>query len=196
MRLFIPIATALVLTSGMVYADETRDAESASSPYAGEQQRRIKAMSSEQIASLLRGDGMGFALAAELNSYPGPRHVLELADELALSEQQRADTRALFDAMRAEAIRLGEEVVAAEAQLDAAFAGGSINASSLGASLMNIAALHGHLRNTHLQAHLLQKQLLSAEQVGRYNELRGYTTGEHDHQRHVGGHSAPAEEGE
>ena len=33
---------------------------------------------------------MGLALAAELNGYPGPSHVLELADKLELSAEQRA----------------------------------------------------------------------------------------------------------
>ena len=32
---------------------------------------------------------MGLALAGELNGYPGPKHVLELAAELDLSEDQR-----------------------------------------------------------------------------------------------------------
>ena len=34
--------------------------------------------------------GMGLALAAELNGYPGPAHVIELAKSLGLSEPQRA----------------------------------------------------------------------------------------------------------
>jgi hypothetical protein len=33
---------------------------------------------------------MGLALAAELNGYPGPAHVIELAKSLGLSEPQRA----------------------------------------------------------------------------------------------------------
>ncbi len=32
---------------------------------------------------------MGLALAAELNGYPGPAHVIELADSLELTEAQR-----------------------------------------------------------------------------------------------------------
>ena len=50
------------------------------SPYVEYQGRSIMALSAEQIGSYLAGDGMGFALAAELNGYPGPRHVLELAE--------------------------------------------------------------------------------------------------------------------
>jgi hypothetical protein len=55
------------------------------SPYAGQEQRPIKALSDQEVAALLAGQGAGFAKAAELNGYPGPMHVLELADRLALS---------------------------------------------------------------------------------------------------------------
>ena len=57
----------------------------AQSPYAGMQARSIKALSEQQIADLKAGRGMGLALAAELNGYPGPAHVLEVADQLGLS---------------------------------------------------------------------------------------------------------------
>ena len=46
-------------------------------PYAGLEGRRTKALSEEDAAGLLAGRGMGLALAAELNGYPGPLHVLE-----------------------------------------------------------------------------------------------------------------------
>jgi hypothetical protein len=43
--------------------------------YAGLQARAIKALSDQQIADLRAGRGMGLALAAELNGFPGPLHV-------------------------------------------------------------------------------------------------------------------------
>ena len=54
-------------------------AQQPAAPYAGYQQRPIKALSEQQIADLRAGRGMGLALAAELNGYPGPVHVLALA---------------------------------------------------------------------------------------------------------------------
>src|SRR5215475_1130417 len=54
-------------------------------PYAGFEQRPIKALSEQEVDDLRAGRGMGLALAAELNGYPGPSHVLELADRLDLS---------------------------------------------------------------------------------------------------------------
>ena len=74
----------------------------AKSPYAGMERRAVKAFSEQQIADLNAGRGMGLALAAELNGYPGPVHVLELADALLLTHEQRTRTKALFEAMKAE----------------------------------------------------------------------------------------------
>jgi hypothetical protein len=62
-------------------------------PYAGLQARSIKALSAEQIADLKAGRGMSLALAAELNGYPGPRHVLELGEQLSLTELDRLFAR-------------------------------------------------------------------------------------------------------
>src|SRR5690606_34924677 len=88
------------------------------SPYAGDVTRPIKALSGAEIDAYLTGAGMGLARAAELNHYPGPRHVLDLADSLDLSAEQREQTRAIFDAMQAQAISLGRELVARERSLD------------------------------------------------------------------------------
>ena len=60
----------------------------AASPYAGEQSRSIKSLSQQDVADYMAGKGMGCAKAAELNGYPGPAHVLELADQLALTPSQ------------------------------------------------------------------------------------------------------------
>ncbi len=37
---------------------------------------------------LENGEGMGIVKYAELNGYPGPKHVLELVNELRLTEEQ------------------------------------------------------------------------------------------------------------
>ena len=94
----------------------------AQTPYAGMQTRPIKALSEQQIADLGAGRGMGLALAAELNGYPGPSHVLELADKLELSAEQRASMQRLFNSMKAEAMPLGAKLIEQEAELDKQFA--------------------------------------------------------------------------
>jgi Spy/CpxP family protein refolding chaperone len=144
------------------------------SPYAGLEDRSITTLSAEETAAYLAGDGMGLALAAELNGLPGPRHVLELADSLDLSATQRAAVQATFDAMLLEARRLGTEIVAAERELDAAFASGTIDRAALETMTAHIAELHGRLRCTHLAAHLELRGVLTPSQSERYTRLRGY----------------------
>ena len=51
------------------------------------------------VADLKAGRGMGLALAAELNGYPGPSHVLELADKLKLSAEDKAALVAFMKAL-------------------------------------------------------------------------------------------------
>ena len=153
-------------------------------PYAGFEGRLIKALSEQQIADLRAGRGMGLALAAELNGYPGPMHVLEFADALHLSDQQRAKMQELFAAMKAEAIPLGERLIAQEADLDSKFANKTITPASLAASTDAIGATHSALRQTHLKYHLSTVEVLTPAQIQRYGELRGYKGGtQHPHSR-------------
>jgi hypothetical protein len=154
-------------------------------PYAGLEGRSIKALSEQQIADLRASRGMGLALAAELNGYPGPMHVLELADSLDLSDQQRAKTQELFTAMKAEAIPLGERLIAQEADLDKQFANKTITPVSLAAATDAIGTTHAALRQAHLKYHLSTVEVLTPAQVQRYAELRGYKSGiQHPHGRH------------
>lgn len=152
--------------------------------YVGWEKREIKALSPEAISGYLSGDGMGYALAAELNHYPGPRHVLELAGPLALSAAQRTQSELWRAQMRAEAIPLGEAIIAKEAELDAAFADGSVDEETLAALVGDIAARQGALRTAHLKYHLRMKRLLSPAQIARYDNLRGYGhSHRHSHRR-------------
>jgi Spy/CpxP family protein refolding chaperone len=146
----------------------------AETPYAGMQSRPIKALSDQQIADLGAGRSMGLALAAELNGYPGPVHVLELADKLELSADQRAQVQGLFDAMKAEALPLGSRLIAQKSELDRQFASRTVTPASLKAATETIAATQGSLRETHLKYHLSTASILTPDQMRRYAELRGY----------------------
>jgi Spy/CpxP family protein refolding chaperone len=144
------------------------------SPYTGEEGRAVKALSPEEVADLRAGRGMGLALAAELNGYPGPTHALEVADALDLSADQRERTEAILAAMQEGAVALGEEIVAEEAALDGLFASGAITPEALTAATARIGTLGGELRDIHLAAHLQMMNVLEPEQVAAYARLRGY----------------------
>ena len=157
-------------------------------PYAGQQHRQIKSLSEKEITGLLAGHGMGLAKPAELNHYPGPRHVLDLADKLELSERQRQKTQELFADMKQRAQALGKQIITAETQLDALFAKGKADEKSLHQQLLEIARLRGELRHAHLVTHLAQRRILTAHQVKQYDTLRGYNDS-NLHHHHGGTHA-------
>ena len=159
------ILAALVLASTAAFAQ---------SPYAGMQTRPIKALSEQQVADLKAGRGMGLALAAELNGYPGPAHLLELADKLDLSAEQRSKLQELFATMKQEALPIGAKLLEQEAELDREFVSHTITPESLKSSTAAIAATQGILRETHLKYHLSTAALVTQSQMQRYSDLRGY----------------------
>lgn len=181
------IARLLVLTAALLATTASAQTPP-SAPYAGQQERAVKALSPEETRDLLEGRGMGLAKAAELNGYPGPLHVLELANELRLTPTQRATTEALYQRMLGEAKRLGAAVLAAEQELDRRFANRHIDASSLAGATQSVAVLQGQLRAIHLAAHLEQTALLTPAQIAEYRNRRGYGGGQPDahpgHRRH------------
>jgi Spy/CpxP family protein refolding chaperone len=156
------------------------------SPYAGEQAREIKALSADEVRAYLAGEGLGLAKAAEINGYPGPLHVLQLAEQLHLTKAEKADTEQLRDVMLKDATRLGKLIVEKESDLDKLFAGKKIDEAQLRSRVAEIAGLQGELRVVHLRAHLEMMRILTPGQIKRYAELRGYqgVDAVHNHQQH------------
>ena len=183
MKAWMLLAASITVLPGTAYAQNHQ-------PYAGLQNRDIKALSAQQIDDLKAGRGMGLALAAELNGYPGPMHVLELADRLRLSASQREKVQGLLSAMRAEAVPLGEKLIADEADLERQFASRTITPQSLTVSMQTIGATQTALRTAHLKYHLSTLALLEDSQVRSYSELRGYSGDQaprHGHRHRHGG---------
>jgi Spy/CpxP family protein refolding chaperone len=181
MKMNIPVIAVLLSTGSFASAQQTQ-------PYAGFEQRPVKALSDQQIGDLRSGRGMGLALAAELNGYPGPVHVLEHAQALRLTPEQRQRTQALYDSMKAETIPLGERLIAQEAGLDRAFAEHTITPQALTDASDVIGRTQGALRAAHLRYHLAQLEVLTPEQAKRYAELRGYAGGHEGAAGHGGHH--------
>lgn len=157
-------------------------------PYTGQQNRVIKALSMSEIDGLKKGKGMGLAKAAELNHYPGPRHVLDEADKLHLTPLQLEQTNTLFNTMKKEAIAVGVKIITAEQLLDKMFAEGNLSANELQEKLNEIGQYRAQLRFVHLKTHLFQKKVLSGNQVKHYDMLRGYTGNASGHINHDAHH--------
>ena len=126
----------------------------------------------ERAEGLRAGRGMGLALAAETHGYPGPRHVLELADALALTPEQRERTQRLFDGMAAQARRLGDRLLREEAALDALFAGKRASRDELVRLVDSAARTEAELKIVHLETHLAMTTILTPDLVARDVLLR------------------------
>ena len=169
------ILMALLFAAPVVaQMDHEHHMHHAQSPYAANTANAVKALSPEQLDAYRNGTGMGLAIPAELNGYPGPRHILDLADQLHLTADQRSRVQAIFDPMHAGAVRIGAEIVELETKLDRGFAAKTMTSAQLRSMTTRIAELQGRLRFVHLNAHLAAKDVLTTEQVAQYAKLRGY----------------------
>ena len=144
------------------------------SPYRGQESRQIKSLSAADIEELSRGGGWGFAKAAELNGIPGPAHLLELKDQIPLAPEQVVKITALYRDMKNAAQDKGAELIALDRALDRKFREGTVTAVSLERMLGEIGKVRSDLRFVHLKTHLKTPEILTSDQIRRYNRLRGY----------------------
>ena len=163
------ILTTLLATFS--FADEKSHLKS---PYAGQQTRTIKSLSQDDIQQLTEGRGWGLAKAAELNGIPGPAHLLEMAQEINLGDDQIEKIQALYDGMKNQAQKLGKELIQLEAELNRDFAKHTVTKKSLRKKLSAIEEVRKELRSVHLSTHLDTPSILSQAQIAKYNKLRGY----------------------
>lgn len=134
-------------------------------------------LTAAQLDGLRQGRGLGLSMPAELNGHPGPLHVLENAEALMLTPDQTTAVAALTARMKAEAVGLGERVIAKEGELDALFAAGRPDDARLSALVEEIGRLNAALRLVHLRTHVSATALLTPEQVAAYYRIRHHRHG-------------------
>ena len=173
MSLALRVASLLLaLATGAAHAgSELR------SPYRAQALSGLRGLDAREIADLRAGRGMGLARAAELNGYPGPRHVLDAIDsgDLRAAGGQRIQIDGIFERMKRDAIRVGGNILHEEELLEAAFRAGTVSDAEVRSRVARIAVLQGELRAIHLAAHNATRAILSDAQVAQYKQLRGYT---------------------
>lgn len=141
-------------------------------------------LNQREIRQLRDGRGMGMGRVAAVNGYPGPMHVLRQAEELELSDEQREQTSALRERIHARSRELGERILAAESRLGDVLAADAVDRDALREALGEIADLRAELRAAHIEAHLDQADILTADQLEKIGEMQvGMRRGE--------GHSQP-----
>lgn len=119
-----------------------------------------------------RGPGM-LAHLAEKNGYPGPMHVLKMADELGLSSKQLNQLRKLRDTVYLESTQRKDKIHDLTAGLERLFAGQKANEGRVRKVVQEIGKLQGEIQMIHLTAHLKTKNVLTQEQLGKYAQMRG-----------------------
>lgn len=167
----LSLGLAFAISPAITHAQDHSDH---ASPYANFETRAIKSLSETDLEELRRGGGWGLALAAELNGVPGPAHSLELRDEISLSDDQMTAIQAIFEEMQVEAIEAGSRLIAAEEAIEAAFRTGDLDDERLRSLINDAETARAELRFIHLSRHLSTPPLLTADQIARYNTLRGY----------------------
>jgi hypothetical protein len=135
----------------------------------------INALSQEEIAALERGHGLGQGRAAELNHYPGPSNVLNLADELGLEPEQVQRLSAIEARMLAAAMPIGAQLLAQERLLEASFAKATAEPGAIRALSAAMAGTEAQLRAINLTAHFETRAVLTEDQLARYEYLQGYS---------------------
>jgi Spy/CpxP family protein refolding chaperone len=161
------ICVALLVCSSAGSAEEA-------STHAGQARPEIKSLSATEIQGYLEGREMGLAKAAELNGYPGPSQVLELATQLQLTPYQRAKAEHLKRSMKA-AARMGHWLVEAERRLNVLFAKGEADDEKITSLVRQIGALEAEIRLVHLRANIEMRRVLTADQIKKYDQERGYS---------------------
>ncbi len=163
-------------TGGHAHGGHGQASPATDSPYAGryDASAAIRSLTPDEIAQIERGEGAGFALPAELNGVPGPRHVLDLAHQMGLSHEQRLQVQQIYDEMRGRVIPAGERYLAAVQALEEDFRAGILTEETLPDRVAEVSQLEGELTTAHLVAHLQTAKVLTGEQVAIYQQLRGY----------------------
>mgnify|MGYP007058953881 FL=1 len=85
---------------------------------------------------------MSLALAAELNGFPGPAHVVELGEKLRLTKDQEREATALTEQMKADAQRFGKDAIETERELDRLFRSGPPSEASVTQAVERLSLIH------------------------------------------------------
>ena len=170
MRASLLLLAIVALVPSTVAAQHSGHQHTPGSPSDGH--LRAQACLDEFDAVVSDGRGFGMAFAADQNGYPGPMHVLELKDRLALTVEQEARVRAVMHAMFAESRPKSARLLEAEKRLRALFALGGIDEAAVRAATAEVERARADVRLVHLLAHLKTRDLLTDAQRRAYHEAR------------------------
>ncbi len=130
-------------------------------------------VSEQEKEALLKGAGLGAGMIAMMNGYPGPKHVLEMGDELELTAEQRESIGTIYGNVKAKSVELGTELVEKDEALAALFTSGSVSTGDVEKLAREIGELQGRVRAEHLNAHVETFDALTPAQREQLSSMQG-----------------------
>jgi len=130
-------------------------------------------MSDAEKEALKAGEGLGAGRLAMQAGYPGPRHVLEMGDELELTAAQKEQIGTIFGGAKASFAKMGAELVEKEEALEAMFAAGDVDVGDMTKLAAEIGERQGELRAAHLAAHVRTREALTPAQLEKLSAMAG-----------------------
>jgi hypothetical protein len=128
-------------------------------------------MTLKQMNAYQEGIPVDENLPAETFGYPNPQRVLDLAQKLDLSAEQKGQIQNLLTITLNRALYFGRKIVAEELLLDDFFRKGEEDYAALSNRLESIGNSRWRLRLAHLEAYLKTKMVLNSDQLKKYHEL-------------------------
>ena len=169
--LFLPVLSSCLLVAAQQHQHGSQQPPPGGAAAAQPAQAGHHAFLEMERQAIERGEGFGMAMPADRSGYPGPKHVLELKEQLKLTPEQVAAMEKLFAEMKQRALERGREVLNAEERLEQMFAEGR-SEDELREETYRIASLRAELRWVHLRTHLATRKLLTPQQVEIYTRTR------------------------
>lgn len=133
----------------------------------------VRSMSLLEYTSYQNGDEMGMTKAAIVNNYPSPAEALALEKALKINATQKAQLKAVIEAIDFKSKEMGRFIIRHEKELNDLFSTGKANEGSIIYYCNQIGLYQGELRNAHLQAYLKASRILTPDQLKKYSRLRG-----------------------
>jgi Spy/CpxP family protein refolding chaperone len=138
----------------------------------GDGHRAAQTCATEFDQVVAEGRGFGMAFAADQNGYPGPLHIIELRERLALTPDQVAKAEALMRAMFDESRPKSARLLSAEARLRRLFADGAANEAAVRTVVAEVERARSDVRLVHLLTHLRARDVLTESQRRLYHDMR------------------------
>ncbi len=156
--------TSMLIFVGQAHAQSSADSATNHST--------LKTLSDKQYDALIKGEDIyGMSLAAELNHYPNPEKVMKYKKQLDLSPIQVNQFTVINKELHRKKLEMGLIIIHNERTLDSIFKYHRLDNGSLIFFANRYGLYQGELRNVILQSCFKARELLTSQQIKKYEAL-------------------------